>query len=175
MRFKLYCLPVLLLVFHSSLGSPGPGEPPPVISEEADKSVVVSLESAVGSEENKEKSEALPETSKTENENDTAPTVVEEEEPKNTTDETIESIVLPEVGSAAKEHSSSLAIFFLLFILILSIFLLHGLLKIKFHYLPESLAMGRIGIFRFFPHLSFCLFSVPGSHGGSVHDGTSRG
>ena len=57
--------------------------------------------------------------------------------------ESIESIVLPEVGSAAKEHSSSLAIFFLLFIIILSIFLIHLLLKVKFHYLPESLAMGK--------------------------------
>ena len=60
--------------------------------------------------------------------------------------ESIESIVLPEVGSAAKEHSSSLAIFFLLFILILSIFLIHLLLKAKFHYLPESLAMGKLEI-----------------------------
>ena len=67
------------------------------------------------------------------------------EEPKNVT-ESIESIVLPEVGSAAKEHSSSLAIFFLLFILILSIFLVHFLLKVKFHYLPESLAMGKFPI-----------------------------
>merc|ERR1719232_2079747 len=66
------------------------------------------------------------------------------EEPKNVT-ESIESIVLPEVGSAAKEHSSSLAIFFLLFILILSIFLVHFLLKVKFHYLPESLAMVFLG------------------------------
>lgn len=59
--------------------------------------------------------------------------------------ESIESIVLPEVGSAAKEHSSSLAIFFLLFIIILSIFLIHLLLKVKFHYLPESLAMVFLG------------------------------
>ena len=60
----------------------------------------------------------------------------------NNVTESIESIVLPEVGSAAKEHSSSLAIFFLLFVIILSIFLIHLLLKVKFHYLPESLAMG---------------------------------
>ena len=173
MRFKLYCLAILLLVLQPSLGSPGPGEPP-VISDEANKSEAVKLEAAVGSEESKDESEAAPQTSNTENENDTAPTVVVEEEPKNTTEETIESIVLPEVGSAAKEHSSSLAIFFLLFILILSIFLLHGLLKIKFHYLPESLAMGRISIF-YFSSLIYRLFSVPGSHGGSVHDGTSRG
>ena len=146
MRFKLYCLPaILLLVFHSSLvlGSPDPGEPP-VIPEEAGK-----LEAVVSSNENTEQLAAVPEA-----ENATAASVVvaEEEEPKNTTEETIESIVLPEVGSAAKEHSSSMAIFFLLFILILSIFLLHALLKIKFHYLPESLAMGRIGIFLIFPH-----------------------
>jgi len=63
----------------------------------------------------------------------------------NNVTESIESIVLPEVGSAAKEHSSSLAIFFLLFIIILSIFLIHLLLKVKFHYLPESLAMVFLG------------------------------
>ena len=68
-------------------------------------------------------------------------TTVAEVEASNVT-ESIESIVLPEVGSAAKEHSASLAVFFLLFVLILSIFLLHLLLKVKFHYLPESLAMG---------------------------------
>ena len=68
-------------------------------------------------------------------------TTVESADGNNVT-ESIESIVLPEVGSAAKEHSSSLAIFFLLFIIILSIFLIHLLLKVKFHYLPESLAMG---------------------------------
>ena len=70
-------------------------------------------------------------------------TTVESADVENTNvTESIESIVLPEVGSAAKEHSSSLAIFFLLFIIILSIFLIHLLLKVKFHYLPESLAMG---------------------------------
>ena len=154
MRFTLYCLPaIILLVFHSSLvlGSPDPGEPP-VIPEEAEK-----LEAVVSSNENTEQLAAVPEA-----ENATAATVVvaEEEEPKNTTEETIESIVLPEVGSAAKEHSSSMAIFFLLFILILSIFLLHALLKIKFHYLPESLAMGRISLIQMCPHLPFIVCSV---------------
>jgi len=72
-------------------------------------------------------------------------TATPEAEPKNATEETIESIVLPEVGSAAKEHSSSLAIFFLLFVLILCIFLIHVLLQIKFHYLPESLAIVFLG------------------------------
>ena len=69
-------------------------------------------------------------------------TVESADSENNNVTESIESIVLPEVGSAAKEHSSSLAIFFLLFIIILSIFLIHLLLKVKFHYLPESLAMG---------------------------------
>merc|ERR1711936_242504 len=40
---------------------------------------------------------------------------------------------------------SSLAIFFLLFVLILCIFLIHLLLRIKFHYLPESLAIVFLG------------------------------
>ena len=131
MRYKIHSLVILLLVFQSSLGSPGPGEPPAVSETDNSES------GEINSQENEDKSEAVAETGN----NDTAPAVVVEE-PKNATEETIESIVLPEVGSAAKEHSSSLAIFFLLFILILSIFLLHALLKIKFHYLPESLAMG---------------------------------
>ena len=119
----------LLLVFQSSLSSPG--EPPALSEDDKSEPEVVT-----------EKSEATETVN-----NDTA-TAGAIEDPKNTTEETIESIVLPEVGSAAKEHSSSLAIFFLLFILILSIFLLHALLKIKFHYLPESLAMGTREQFR---------------------------
>ena len=60
-----------------------------------------------------------------------------------TKEETIEQIVLPEKGAAEKEHSSSLAIFFLLFVIVLCIFLVHLLLQTKFHYIPESLAIGR--------------------------------
>merc|ERR1719158_783736 len=59
-------------------------------------------------------------------------------EKTNVTEETIENIVLPEKGAAEKEHSSSLAIAFLLFTLILTIFMIHAMLQIKFHYLPES-------------------------------------
>ena len=61
-------------------------------------------------------------------------------EPKNVTEETIESIVLPEVGSAAKEHSSSLAIFFLLFVLILCIFLIHVLLQVTLRHFPDFIS-----------------------------------
>ena len=131
MRYKvsyivLSCIVLSLLVFQPSLGSPG--EPPVISDTDKSQSEVVT-----------EKSEA------TETVNNDTTTVGAAEDSKNTTEETIESIVLPEVGSAAKEHSSSMAIFFLLFILILSIFLLHALLKIKFHYLPESLAMVFLG------------------------------
>lgn len=63
----------------------------------------------------------------------------------NTTEETIESVVLPEKGAAAKEHNSSLALAFLLFTLILCIFLIHLLLQLKIHYLPESLAIVFLG------------------------------
>ena len=123
-------------------------------------------------------------------------------EKTNVTEETIENIVLPEKvrsahfhfkwfvdtkwcppmtynvqGAAEKEHSSSLAIAFLLFTLILSIFMIHAMLQvfstaqlswqngikprsffpffyhptlifwsqIKFHYLPESLAIVFLG------------------------------
>lgn len=64
-------------------------------------------------------------------------------------------------GAAEKEHSSSLAIAFLLFTLILTIFMIHAMLQvcntvdqlvldnfspqIKFHYLPESLAIVFLG------------------------------
>jgi len=64
---------------------------------------------------------------------------------KNTTTETIEQVVLPEKGSAEKEHSSSMAIFFLLSVLMLCIFLVHFLLKNKLHYVPESLAIVFLG------------------------------
>jgi hypothetical protein len=36
-----------------------------------------------------------------------------------------------------------LAIFFLLFVLVLCIFLVHLMLSAKFHYIPESLAIGK--------------------------------
>jgi len=64
---------------------------------------------------------------------------------KNTTTETIEQVVLPEKGSAEKEHSSSMAIFFLLSVLMLCIFLVHFLLKNKLHYIPESLSIVFLG------------------------------
>jgi len=63
----------------------------------------------------------------------------------NVTSESIESIVLPEKGSAEKEHWSSLALAFLLSTLILCIFLIHILLQYKIHYLPESLAIVFLG------------------------------
>ncbi len=53
--------------------------------------------------------------------------------------ESPEAVFLPAEGAAEKEHSSSLAIFFVLFILILVIFLVHFLLQNKCHYIPESL------------------------------------
>jgi len=52
---------------------------------------------------------------------------------------------LPAKGSAEKEHTSSLAIFFVLFVLILCIFLIHFLLRYKCHYIPESLAIVFLG------------------------------
>lgn len=113
------------------------GEPPTdVDSEDVSENKVESVETSenVGTIEAEEVQETLK--------NVTVAPVEPEPEPNNVT-ESIESIVLPEVGSAAKEHSSSLAIFFLLFVIILSIFLIHLLLKVKFHYLPESLAMGK--------------------------------
>jgi hypothetical protein len=75
------------------------------------------------------------------------------------------------------------AIFFLLFVLVLCIFLVHLMLSAKFHYIPESLAIGKISmslpcsttilkidfwIGRYLPHITYfsiknplqkCLFS----------------
>lgn len=80
-------------------------------------------------------------------ETEEAKNVTETPGQKNVTEpvETIENIVLPEKGAAEKEHSSSLAIAFLLFTLILCIFMIHAMLQIKFHYLPESLAIVFLG------------------------------
>lgn len=67
-------------------------------------------------------------------------------EPKNET-EAVDSDFLPAEGAAEKEHSSSLAIFFVLFVLVLCIFLIHFILQTKCHYIPESLAIVFLGAF----------------------------
>lgn len=59
--------------------------------------------------------------------------------------ETDEQVFLPEEGSAEKEHSNSLAIFFVLSVLILCVFLVHFALQLKCHYIPESLAIVFLG------------------------------
>eukprot|EP00090_Calanus_glacialis_P003661 TRINITY_DN12692_c0_g1_i1.p1 TRINITY_DN12692_c0_g1~~TRINITY_DN12692_c0_g1_i1.p1 ORF type:complete len:628 (-),score=203.27 TRINITY_DN12692_c0_g1_i1:152-2035(-) len=124
---------IFLLLLSCVLGEPGepPAEAAKVAAEETNAAVDVETEKA---------GETVTEQPAGVN-----ITVTPEAELKNSTEETIDSIVLPEAGSAAKEHSSSLAIFFLLFVLILCIFLIHLLLRIKFHYLPESLAIVFLG------------------------------
>ena len=59
--------------------------------------------------------------------------------------ESDEAVFLPEEGAAEKEHSNSLAIFFVLSVLILCIFLVHAILRAKCHYLPESLVIVFLG------------------------------
>ena len=56
-----------------------------------------------------------------------------------------EQDILPEEGAAEKEHSSSLAIFFVLFVIIFCIFLVHTILKYNCHHIPESLAIVFLG------------------------------
>lgn len=56
-----------------------------------------------------------------------------------------EQDILPEEGAAEKEHSSSLAIFFILFVIIFCIFLVHTILKYNCHHIPESLAIVFLG------------------------------
>ncbi|XP_784010.4 sodium/hydrogen exchanger 8 isoform X2 [Strongylocentrotus purpuratus] len=53
---------------------------------------------------------------------------------------------LPEIGSAEEEHSSSLALFFILGIIGVCILLTHLVIKLKFHYLPESVAIVCLGV-----------------------------
>lgn len=74
-----------------------------------------------------------------------APTNVDVDS-KNETDKQEEDF-LPEEGAAEKEHSSSLAIFFVLFVIIFCIFLIHTILKYNCHHIPESLAIVFLGAF----------------------------
>ena len=74
-----------------------------------------------------------------------APTNVDVDS-KNETDKQEEDF-LPEEGAAEKEHSSSLAIFFVLFVIIFCIFLVHTILKYNCHHIPESLAIVFLGAF----------------------------
>ena len=155
---------ILLYLLSSTSGSPDPGEPPPLFGEKtADPKNVTSV---------RDDGDIVHVTEAPVEEAVGNLTTVAEVEASNVT-ESIESIVLPEVGSAAKEHSASLAVFFLLFVLILSIFLLHLLLKVKFHYLPESLAMGKkCQVCSFF--LKDLIYSVPRSSCWHDHDDPSR-
>lgn len=66
--------------------------------------------------------------------------------PNNKT-ESPEEVFLPAEGAAELEHSSSLAIFFVLFVLVLCIFLIHFILQSKCHYIPESMAIVFLGAF----------------------------
>lgn len=59
--------------------------------------------------------------------------------------DTPEAVFLPEEGAAEKEHSNSLAIFFVLSVLVLCIFLVHLILRMKCHLLPESLVIIFLG------------------------------
>ena len=161
---------ILLYLLSSTSGSPDPGEPPPLFGEKtADPKNVTSV---------RDDGDIVHVTEAPVEEAVGNLTTVAEVEASNVT-ESIESIVLPEVGSAAKEHSASLAVFFLLFVLILSIFLLHLLLKVKFHYLPESLAMGNIistykcQVYSYVTIEDF-IFSVPWSGCWHDHDDPSR-
>ena len=62
------------------------------------------------------------------------------------TNKTAEAAVfLPEEGAAEKEHSNSMAIFFVLLVIIFCIFLVHFILQVKCHYLPESVAVVFLG------------------------------
>nr|CAG4645436.1 EOG090X03SL [Lynceus sp. MCZ IZ 141354] len=59
--------------------------------------------------------------------------------------ETSQESLLPEKGSAEQEHLSSLSIFLVLCLLGLCILLIHFLLKVQFHYIPESVIIIFLG------------------------------
>ena len=69
----------------------------------------------------------------------------EEEKAANDTQAAETAAFLPEEGAAEKEHSNSLAIFFVLSVLILCVFLIHLILQLRCHYVPESLAIVFLG------------------------------
>jgi len=146
---RLGCLLLLgIIASCPKNGKVWAGEPP---SGEVDtKSTTTTLAAPLNSDPEKtDHSSEDHDESASQSENEEAATdsknVTEIPEKTNVTEETIENIVLPEKGSAEKEHSSSLAIAFLLFTLILTIFMIHAMLQIKFHYLPESLAIVFLG------------------------------
>jgi sodium/hydrogen exchanger 8 len=57
----------------------------------------------------------------------------------------LQSDLLPASGSAEKEHASSLSIFFVLSVLALCIFVVHALIRFRWHAVPESLALIFLG------------------------------
>ena len=95
-------------------------------------------------------SEDMPEVKKNNSSDNSSVSLpsVEEDEHSNenkTSEKTPEEDFLPEEGAAEKEHSSSLAIFFVLFVMVLCIFLIHSILQYNCHYIPESLAIVFLG------------------------------
>jgi sodium/hydrogen exchanger 8 len=66
------------------------------------------------------------------------------------TNNTIDKLPLVDIpdsqeNSQVEEQKDSLAIFFILLVLVLSIFLVHLLIKTEFHFMPESLAIVLLG------------------------------
>jgi len=64
---------------------------------------------------------------------------------KSNATEAEEAAFLPEEGAAEKEHSNSLAIFFVLSILIMCVLTVHFILRARCHLLPESLVIIFLG------------------------------
>ena len=53
--------------------------------------------------------------------------------------------LLPNANAQEEEHRSSMAIFFILFVIVISILLIHVLLVNRLHYVPDSLAIVLLG------------------------------
>ncbi len=130
MKMKLFLFTIFLFFTFISCG-----EPPDLSGEIENKNET----NKISEESNKITDNNTPQNASV------SPQPTSSPKPDNTTKETIAQIVLPEKGAAEKEHNSSLAIFFLLLVMILVIFLVHALLTFNFHFIPESLAIVFLG------------------------------
>ena len=115
------------------------------IKEDVDKP----LDTIQPTEKTKVKTNETAKSSKDAKDNSTetsvSPVTPDEEITNKTSEKPPEKDFLPEEGAAEKEHSSSLAIFFVLFVIILCIFLVHSILQYNCHHIPESLAIVFLG------------------------------
>jgi hypothetical protein len=74
----------------------------------------------------------------------------------------LSSTDLPNIVAEDEEQVGALTIFFILLLLLILILLVYGLIKAKFHYLPESIACVLLGWCCFNFHYEFSFFCIQG-------------